>query len=49
MSQPCFDTLNVIKTPVWLISPVSEQIIFANGTQATVSSLLGSPVSVKEW
>ncbi|WP_139154535.1 PAS domain-containing protein, partial [Enterobacter cloacae] len=30
MSQPCFDALNVIKTPVWLISPVSEQIIFAN-------------------
>ncbi|GJL40453.1 diguanylate cyclase [Enterobacter asburiae] len=30
MSQPCFDALNVIKTPVWLISPVSEQIVFAN-------------------
>jgi hypothetical protein len=30
MSQNCFDALNVIKTPVWLISPVSEQIIFAN-------------------
>jgi hypothetical protein len=30
MSQTCFDALNVIKTPVWLISPVSEQIIFAN-------------------
>lgn len=30
MSQPCFDALNVIKTPVWLVSPVSEKIIFAN-------------------
>jgi hypothetical protein len=30
MSQNGFDALNVIKTPVWLISPVSEQIIFAN-------------------
>ncbi len=30
MSQYCFDALNFIKTPVWLISPVSEQIIFAN-------------------
>lgn len=25
-----FDALNFIKTPVWLVSPVSEQIIFAN-------------------
>lgn len=30
MSQPCFDALNVIKTPVWLVSPVSEKIVFAN-------------------
>ncbi|GFM11182.1 sensor domain-containing diguanylate cyclase [Enterobacter sp. M4-VN] len=30
MSQNGFDALNAIKTPVWLISPVSEQIIFAN-------------------
>jgi hypothetical protein len=30
MSQPCFDALNVIKTPVWLVSPVLEKIIFAN-------------------
>ncbi|WP_236327258.1 sensor domain-containing diguanylate cyclase [Enterobacter bugandensis] len=30
MSQNSFDALNAIKTPVWLISPVSEQIIFAN-------------------
>ncbi|MEZ1646357.1 sensor domain-containing diguanylate cyclase, partial [Enterobacter hormaechei] len=30
MSQPCCDALNVIKTPVWLVSPVSEKIIFAN-------------------
>lgn len=34
MSQQCFDALNFIKTPVWLISPVSEHIIFAN-TAAT--------------
>lgn len=27
MSQNGFDALNAIKTPVWLISPVSEQII----------------------
>ena len=30
MSQNYFDALNVIKTPVWLISPVSGHIIFAN-------------------
>lgn len=30
MSQFCFDALNLVKTPVWLISPVSEQILFAN-------------------
>lgn len=34
MSQNSFDALNFIKTPVWLISPVSEQILFAN-TAAT--------------
>ena len=38
MSQPCFDALNVIKTPVWLISPVSEQIIFANVAALQVMS-----------
>ncbi|MGT8856474.1 GGDEF domain-containing protein [Enterobacter sp. 186315] len=30
MSQFCFDALNFVRTPVWLISPVSEQLIFAN-------------------
>ena len=30
MSQNGFEALNVIKTPVWLISPVSEEIVFAN-------------------
>ncbi|MGF6421224.1 diguanylate cyclase (GGDEF)-like protein/PAS domain S-box-containing protein [Lelliottia sp. 489] len=25
-----FDALNFVKTPVWLVSPVSEQVIFAN-------------------
>jgi len=34
MSQYCFDALNVIKNPVWLISPVAENILFAN-TAAT--------------
>lgn len=34
MPLTCFDALNYIKTPVWLISPVSEHIIFAN-TAAT--------------
>lgn len=36
MSQNGFDALNVIKTPVWLISAVSEQIIFANVAAAQV-------------
>ena len=27
-----FDALNFIKTPVWLVSPVSEHLIFANTT-----------------
>lgn len=30
MSLHSFDALNLIKTPVWLVSPVSEQVIFAN-------------------
>lgn len=30
MSQNGFEGLNVIKTPVWLISPASEAIVFAN-------------------
>lgn len=30
MSQYCFDALNLLNTPVWVISPVSEHIIFAN-------------------
>jgi diguanylate cyclase (GGDEF)-like protein/PAS domain S-box-containing protein len=34
MPLTCFDALNYIKTPVWLISPVSEHILFAN-TAAT--------------
>ncbi|WP_313773423.1 sensor domain-containing diguanylate cyclase [Enterobacter huaxiensis] len=36
MSQYCFDALNVIKTPVWLISPVAENIIFANDAATMV-------------
>ncbi|WP_044868310.1 PAS domain-containing protein, partial [Enterobacter ludwigii] len=36
MSQNCFDALNLIKTPVWLISPASEQIIFANVAAAQI-------------
>ena len=36
MSQYCFDALNVIKTPVWLISPVAETIIFANDAATMV-------------
>jgi len=36
MSQYCFDALNVIKTPVWLISPVAEDIIFANDAATMV-------------
>ncbi|EKS7193774.1 MULTISPECIES: sensor domain-containing diguanylate cyclase [Enterobacter cloacae complex] len=36
MSQNCFDALNLIKTPVWLISPASEQIIFANAAAAQI-------------
>ncbi|MGX5099224.1 diguanylate cyclase domain-containing protein [Enterobacter cloacae] len=38
MSQNGFDALNAIKTPVWLISPVSEQIIFANVTATLLSA-----------
>ncbi|ASV55634.1 Serine phosphatase RsbU, regulator of sigma subunit [Lelliottia jeotgali] len=30
MSPHSFDALNFIKTPVWLVSPVSEHLIFAN-------------------
>lgn len=30
MSLHSFDALNLIKTPVWLVSPVSELVIFAN-------------------
>lgn len=36
MSQYCFDALNMIKTPVWLISPVAENIIFANDAATMV-------------
>ena len=36
MSQNCFDALNLIKTPVWLISSASEQIIFANVAAAQI-------------
>ena len=36
MSQYCFDALNVINTPVWLISPVTENIIFANSAAITL-------------
>jgi len=32
MSLPSYEALNFIKTPVWLVSPVSEQVIFANIT-----------------
>ncbi|MEH0884988.1 sensor domain-containing diguanylate cyclase [Enterobacter sp. UNJFSC 003] len=44
MSQYCFDALNLIKTPVWLISPVSEHIIFAN----SAASALMQEKSLKE-
>jgi diguanylate cyclase (GGDEF)-like protein/PAS domain S-box-containing protein len=30
MSLPEFDALNILKTPVWLISPESEALLFAN-------------------
>lgn len=30
MSLPEFDALNILKTPVWLISPESEVLLFAN-------------------
>ncbi|WP_407437945.1 diguanylate cyclase [Lelliottia sp.] len=30
MSLPSYEALNFIKTPVWLVSSVSEQVIFAN-------------------
>lgn len=30
MSQNGFDALNIVKTPVWVVSPVSEQLLFAN-------------------
>ncbi|WP_276855131.1 sensor domain-containing diguanylate cyclase [Enterobacter oligotrophicus] len=36
MPQYCFDALNFIKTPVWLVSPVSENIIFANAAATEV-------------
>jgi PAS domain S-box-containing protein len=36
MSQHSFDALHLITTPVWLISPVSEQILFANAAAAKV-------------
>ncbi|UWM62329.1 sensor domain-containing diguanylate cyclase [Enterobacter sp. CP102] len=36
MPLTCFDALNYIKTPVWLISPVSEHIIFANAAATDV-------------
>jgi len=32
MPQHEFDALNLIQTPVWVISPASERIIFANAT-----------------
>ena len=38
MSQNGFEALNVIKTPVWLISPASEAIVFAN---VTATQLMG--------
>ncbi|MBJ5866235.1 GGDEF domain-containing protein [Salmonella enterica subsp. enterica serovar Derby] len=38
MSQNGFEALNVIKTPVWLISPASETIVFAN---VTATQLMG--------
>lgn len=30
MSLPSYEALNFIKTPVWLVSSISEQVIFAN-------------------
>ncbi|QPJ98610.1 GGDEF domain-containing protein [Enterobacter mori] len=36
MSQHYFDALNFIKTPVWLVSPASEHIIFANAAATGV-------------
>lgn len=38
MSQNGFEAMNVIKTPVWLISPASETIVFAN---VTATQLMG--------
>jgi len=32
MSLPSYEALNFIKTPVWIVSSVSEQVIFANVT-----------------
>jgi PAS domain S-box/diguanylate cyclase (GGDEF) domain len=36
MPQHEFDALNLIQTPVWVISPASERIIFANATAIEV-------------
>lgn len=36
MLQHSFDALHLITMPVWLISPVSEQILFANAAAAKV-------------
>jgi hypothetical protein len=47
MSQNGFDALNVIKTPVWLVSPVSEKIIFANVAATQLMGIKRSMTCVK--